>query len=624
MATENTTCKEECVEQNENLQNDYVIEMRHITKEFPGIIANDDITLQLRRGEIHALLGENGAGKSTLMSVLFGLYQPEKGEILKDGKVVKINSPNDATALGIGMVHQHFKLVEVFSVLDNIILGAEPNKAGFLTKKEARQKVVDLSEKYGLQIDPDAIIEDITVGMQQRTEILKMLYRDNEILIFDEPTAVLTPQEIDELMQIMHNLAAEGKSILFITHKLNEIMAVADRCTVLRKGKYIGTVNVADTTKEELSKMMVGRDVKFEVDKEDAHPDGEILRVENLCVESKIHKKLAVKDVSFTVHSGEIVCIAGIDGNGQTELVYGLTGLERLAPNVEETIERKIDKPVWTKLKTVDKNERAKLFFKQIGQTLKYFFVKLGLTIWDWMKKFGQSIASKCVAFWNKLVFAFNKKKRDSIDVNADVKGRVYLCGQDITKVSIRKRSKTGMSHIPEDRHKHGLVLDYTLEQNMVLQRYWEKGFQAGGFIKKKAVRKYSDSLIEQYDVRSGQGSITKARSMSGGNQQKAIVARELDRPHKLLIAVQPTRGLDVGAIEYIHSQIVKDRDEGAGVLLVSLELDEVMNLSDRILVMYEGEIVGELDPKKTTVQELGLYMAGAKRDEKEKTYEEN
>lgn len=624
MATENTTCKEECVEQNENMQNDYVIEMRHITKEFPGIIANDDITLQLKRGEIHALLGENGAGKSTLMSVLFGLYQPEKGEILKDGKVVKINSPNDATALGIGMVHQHFKLVEVFSVLDNIILGAEPNKAGFLTKKEARQKVVALSEKYGLQIDPDAIIEDITVGMQQRTEILKMLYRDNEILIFDEPTAVLTPQEIDELMQIMHNLAAEGKSILFITHKLNEIMAVADRCTVLRKGKYIGTVNVADTTKEELSKMMVGRDVKFEVDKEDAHPDGEILRVENLCVESKIHKKLAVKDVSFTVHSGEIVCIAGIDGNGQTELVYGLTGLERLAPNVEETIERKIDKPVWTKLKTVDKNERAKLFFKQIGQTLKYSFVKLGLMIWDWMKKFGQSIASKCVAFWNKLVFAFNKKKRDSIDVNADVKGRVYLCGQDITKVSIRKRSKTGMSHIPEDRHKHGLVLDYTLEQNMVLQRYWEKGFQAGGFIKKKAVRKYSDSLIEQYDVRSGQGSITKARSMSGGNQQKAIVARELDRPHKLLIAVQPTRGLDVGAIEYIHSQIVKDRDEGAGVLLVSLELDEVMNLSDRILVMYEGEIVGELDPKKTTVQELGLYMAGAKRDEKEKTYEEN
>lgn len=609
---------------NSGAQDDYVIEMRHITKEFPGIIANDDITLQLKRGEIHALLGENGAGKSTLMSVLFGLYQPEKGEILKDGKVVKINSPNDATALGIGMVHQHFKLVEVFSVLDNIILGAEPNKAGFLTKKEARKKVVDLSEKYGLKIDPDAIIEDITVGMQQRTEILKMLYRDNEILIFDEPTAVLTPQEIDELMQIMRNLAAEGKSILFITHKLNEIMAVADRCSVLRKGKYIGTVNVADTTKEELSKMMVGRDVKFAVDKDDAQPKGEILKVENLCVESKIHKKLAVKDVSFTVHSGEIVCIAGIDGNGQTELVYGLTGLEKLAPNIDETEERKIDVPVWTNLKNVDKKERAKLFFTQSGEFIKYFFVKLGFKIWDWMKKAGESIASKCVALWNKLVFVFDKNKRESIDVNADVKGRIYLCGQDITKASIRKRSKTGMSHIPEDRHKHGLVLDYSLEQNMVLQRYWEKDFQAGGFIKKKSVRKYSDNLIAQYDVRSGQGSVTKVRSMSGGNQQKAIVARELDRPHNLLVAVQPTRGLDVGAIEYIHAQIVKDRDEGAGVLLVSLELDEVMNLSDRILVMYEGEIVGELDPKKTTVQELGLYMAGAKRDAKEKNNEEN
>lgn len=516
--------------QNEDLtrhdeQNDYVIEMRHITKEFPGIIANDDITLQLRRGEIHALLGENGAGKSTLMSVLFGLYQPEKGEILKDGKVVKINSPNDATALGIGMVHQHFKLVECFSVLDNIILGAEDTILGFTQKQKAKQKVLELSEKYGFNIDLKARIDEITVGMQQRTEILKMLYRDNEILIFDEPTAVLTPQEIDELMQIMRNLAAEGKSILFITHKLNEIMAVADRCTVLRKGKYIGTVNVADTTKEELSTMMVGHAVKFEVDKEPAQPKEAILEVENLCVRDKIHKKAAVKDVSFEVHAGEIVCVAGIDGNGQSELVYALTGLEPIE------------------------------------------------------------------------------------------KGKIVLLGEDITKKSIRYRNVHGMSHIPEDRHKYGLVLDYTLEQNMVLQRYFEPQFQKGGFIKFSEVRKYSDMLVDKFDVRSGQGSVTVARSMSGGNQQKAIVARELDRPHKLLVAVQPTRGLDVGAIEYIHSQIVKDRDEGAGVLLVSLELDEVMNLSDRILVMYEGEIVGELDPKKTTVQELGLYMSGAKRN---------
>lgn len=597
---------------------DFVIEMRHITKEFPGIIANDDITLQLRRGEIHALLGENGAGKSTLMSVLFGLYQPEKGEILKNGQVVKINNPNDATALGIGMVHQHFKLVEVFSVLDNIILGAEPNKAGFLTKKEAREKVVALSEKYGLMVDPDAIIEDITVGVQQRVEILKMLYRDNEILIFDEPTAVLTPQEIDELMKIMKNLAAEGKSILFITHKLNEIMAVADRCSVLRKGKYIGTVEIKDTTKEELSEMMVGRQVKFEVDKDEAIPGDVVLDVDKLCVESKIHKKLAVKDVSFQVHAGEIVCIAGIDGNGQTELVYGLTGLEKLAPNVEEDVEEHIEKPVWQKLKEVEKQERAKLFFTQCGEQLKFFFVELGKKIWKKLKKFGETVAAKSVALWNKLVLLFNKNKAQELDPNADVKGRITLCGQDITKAPIRKRSKTGMSHIPEDRHKYGLVLDYTLEQNMVLQRYWQKEFEKAGFIKKKAVRKYSDKLIEQYDVRSGQGSVTRVRSMSGGNQQKAIVARELDREHKLLIAVQPTRGLDVGAIEYIHSQIVKDRDAGAGVLLVSLELDEVMNLSDRILVMYEGEIVGELDPKKTTVQELGLYMAGAKRDNSE------
>ena len=594
---------------------DYVIEMRHITKEFPGIIANDDITLQLKRGEIHALLGENGAGKSTLMSVLFGLYQPEKGEILKNGQVVKINNPNDATALGIGMVHQHFKLVECFSVLDNIILGAENTKLGFIQKKKAKNKVLELSNRYGLNVDINAIVEDITVGMQQRVEILKMLYRDNEILIFDEPTAVLTPQEIDELMKIMKNLAAEGKSILFITHKLNEIMAVADRCSVLRKGKYIGTVEIKDTTKEELSEMMVGRQVKFEVDKDEAIPGDVVLDVDKLCVESKIHKKLAVKDVSFQVHAGEIVCIAGIDGNGQTELVYGITGLEKLAPNVKEEVEEHVEKPVWQKLKEVEKQERAKLFFTQCGEQLKFFFVELGKKIWKKLKKFGETVAAKAVALWNKLVLLFNKNKAQELDPNADVKGRITLCGQDITKAQIRKRSKTGMSHIPEDRHKYGLVLDYTLEQNMVLQRYWQEEFQKGGFIKFKAVEDYSEKLIEKYDVRSGQGGKTHVRSMSGGNQQKAIVARELDREHKLLIAVQPTRGLDVGAIEYIHSQIVKDRDAGAGVLLVSLELDEVMNLSDRILVMYEGEIVGELDPKKTTIQELGLYMSGAKRD---------
>ena len=507
---------------------EYVIEMLHITKEFPGIKANDDITLQLRRGEIHALLGENGAGKSTLMSVLFGLYQPEAGVIKKDGKEVRINNPNDATALHIGMVHQHFKLIEVFTVLDNIILGAEDAKLGFLQKKQARKKVQELSDRYGLKVDVDAKVEDITVGMQQRVEILKMLYRDNEILIFDEPTAVLTPQEIEELMQIMKNLAAEGKSILFISHKLNEIMEVSDRVSVLRKGRYIGTVNTSETSKEELSRMMVGRDVQLVVDKTPAVPGEPVLEVEDLSVPSQLHKNDAVKHVSLTARAGEIVCIAGIDGNGQTEFVYALTGLE-----------------------------------KPSGGTIR-------------------------------------------------------LCGKDITHESIRQRSLDGMSHIPEDRHKHGPVLDYTLEQNMVLQRYYEPRFQDHGFIKFDAVREYAEGLIEKYDVRSGQGPVTVARSMSGGNQQKAIIAREIDRDLPLIVAVQPTRGLDVGAIEFVHKQLVAQRDAGKAVLLISLELDEVMNLSDRILVMYEGEIVGEFDPKKVTVEELGLYMAGANRQKKE------
>ena len=506
----------------------YVVEMLHITKRFPGIIANNDITLQLRKGEIHALLGENGAGKSTLMSVLFGLYQPEEGEIRMNGQKVDIRNPNDANDLGIGMVHQHFKLVECFSVLDNIIMGVEPvSKMGFLQKKQAREKVLALSQKYGLQIDPDALVENITVGMQQRTEILKMLYRENDVLIFDEPTAVLTPKEIEELMQIMRNLAAEGKSILFISHKLAEIMAVADRCSVLRKGKYIGTVNTCETTASELSKMMVGRDVKFAVDKAESTPADVVLDVSKLCVASRQHSNDSVKNVSFQVHGGEIVCIAGIDGNGQTELIHCITGLEPAKS------------------------------------------------------------------------------------------GTISMCGNDITKAPIRKRSLSGMSHIPEDRHKHGLVLDYSLEDNIVLQRYFEPEFTGPlGFLRRKNIRTYANRLIDQYDVRSGQGAITTARSMSGGNQQKAIIAREVDKSPELLVAVQPTRGLDVGAIEYIHSQLVAQRDAGKAVLLVSLELDEVMNVADRILVMYEGEIVGRFDPKKVTVEELGLYMAGAKREE--------
>jgi len=499
--------------------------MQGITKAFPGIIANDNISINLRRGEIHALLGENGAGKSTLMSILFGLYGPDTGSILKNGEAVKIGDPNDATKLGIGMVHQHFKLVHNFTVLENIVLGVETTRRGFLRMDEARARVVELSGQYGLAIDPDAYISDITVGMQQRVEILKMLYRENEILIFDEPTAVLTPQEIDELMNIMKGLVSEGKSILFITHKLEEIKRVANRCTVLRKGRLIGTVDVGSTTKEELSEMMVGRKVSMVIEKEHVEPGNLVLDVKGLTVKGKTHGKPVVNNVSFDVKAGEIVCVAGIDGNGQSELVYALTGLSPA-------------------------NE-----------------------------------------------------------------GSIKLDGKEILKAHIRYRSNNGMAHIPEDRHRHGLVLDYNLAYNEVLQTYYTPRFQKGGFLRFNEIYKYADDLIERFDIRSGQGGRTPTRSMSGGNQQKAIVAREIDRSPKLLVAVQPTRGLDVGAIEYIHKQLLHERGVGAGVLLVSFELDEVMNVSDRILVMYEGEIVANVKPENITLQELGLYMSGSKRD---------
>jgi len=498
---------------------DYLIEMSGITKVFPGIIANDDVTLQLKKGEIHALLGENGAGKSTLMSILFGLYRAEKGTIKKNGKIVHINGPNDAKKLGIGMVHQHFKLVHNFTVLENIILGGETVKYGILKLDNARSQIVELSKRYKLEIDPDALVSDITVGMQQRVEILKMLYRENEILIFDEPTAVLTPQEIEELMNIMKNLVSEGKSILFITHKLNEIKAVADRCTVLRKGKCIGTADVASISKEELSEMMVGRKVNLSVGKTERQPGETILKVENLTVNSKTHGKALVNNAGFEVCAGEIVCIAGIDGNGQQELVYALAGM--LEPDG----------------------------------------------------------------------------------------GRVFLEGKEITHNDIRSRK---LAHIPEDRHKHGLVLDYNLAFNLVLQNYYTPRFQKRGFLNFPEIYKFADNLIESFDIRCGQGAYTITRSMSGGNQQKAIIAREISRDSRLLIAVQPTRGLDIGACEYIHGQLVAERDKGRGVLLVSLELDEVMNVSDRILVIFEGKIVANVRPKEVSYQELGLYMAGS------------
>ncbi|XMB67266.1 ABC transporter ATP-binding protein [Mycoplasmatota bacterium zrk1] len=501
-----------------------VLKMQNITKSFPGIKANDNISFELRKSEVHAILGENGAGKSTLMNILFGIYKPDFGDILLNGEVVKIKGPNHANQLGIGMVHQHFKLVKNFTVTENIILGIEEVKNGVVDLSASRKRIVDLSEKYNLNVDPDAVISDITVGMQQRVEILKMLYRDADILIFDEPTAVLTPQQINDLMLIIEKFTKEGKSVILITHKLDEIMSVADRCTVLKTGKSIGTVDINKTNKDELSKMMVGREVNFKVKKGLPNIGDIVLKVDNLNLKSATSSKNILKNVNFEVRAGEVVTIAGIDGNGQSELIYSITGLIQ-------------------------------------GAT-----------------------------------------------------GNIFVSGTDISNMKVRNRTLTGISHIPEDRHKHGLVLDYSLEQNLVLQEYFNTKYQKKGVLDFDEITKNAEELIELFDIRSGRGPRSIVRSMSGGNQQKAILAREIARSPDLLIAVQPTRGLDAGAIEYIHEKIIQERDKGKSILISSLELDEVMNISDRILVMFEGEIVADLNPDKTTYEEIGLFMSGSKR----------
>ena len=528
------------------MSENYAIEMLGITKRFGNILANDHIDIRLKKGHILALCGENGAGKSTIMSILFGLYEPDEGIIKKDGVQVKITNPNDATKLNIGMVHQHFKLVDTFTVLQNIILGEEILKefkgelntfkkcVNYLNKKifkmvdykSAREEVNKIINQYDLQVDLDAKIKDISVEMQQKVEIIKMLYRKNDIFIFDEPTAVLTEQEIQDFLKILLNLKKEGKSIIFISHKLNELFEVCDEITVIRKGKYVDTLNVKKTTKEEISSLMVGRKVKIFDEKSPIKLGKEILRVEHLTMIDPINKKKIVNDVSFNVRKGEIVTLAGIDGNGQQEVIYGITGIK-----------------------------------KTIG-------------------------------------------------------GSILLNGDDISSFSIREKIKAGLSHIPEDRHKYGLVLDYSIYENSVLDRYYEKYFSKCLFLNQKSIKEYADKLIEKYDIRSSGDGNTIVRSMSGGNQQKIIIGREIERNTDLLIAVQPTRGLDIGAIETIHELLLKQREENKGILLVSLELDQVFSLSDRILVMYEGEIVGEFDPKKVSRQTLGLYMSGAKKDE--------
>ncbi|OOZ86453.1 ABC transporter ATP-binding protein [Bacillus cereus] len=507
---------------------EYVIEMNNITKVFPGIVANDDITLQVKQGEIHALLGENGAGKSTLMNVLFGLYQPEQGEIKIKGNPVKITNPNIANDLGIGMVHQHFMLVHNFTVTENIILGNEPKKNGKIAVEEAAKEIKQLSEQYGLAVDPHAKIEDISVGMQQRVEILKTLYRGAEILIFDEPTAVLTPQEIHELIQIMKKLVQEGKSIILITHKLKEIMEVCDRCTIIRKGKGIGTVNVAETDEHKLAELMVGRQVNFKTEKIEAKPKEEVLSIANLIVHDT-RKLPAVKGLDLTVRAGEIVGIAGIDGNGQSELIEAITGL------------RKVES------------------------------------------------------------------------------GSIAIKGKEITNWPVRRITEEGIGHIPEDRHKHGLVLDFSVRDNIVLQTYYKNPFSKKGILNFSKITQKAKALIEQFDVRTPSEQ-TLARALSGGNQQKAIIAREVDRNPDLLIAAQPTRGLDVGAIEFIHKKLIEQRDNGKAVLLLSLELDEILNVSDRVAVIYEGKIVAIVDTKETNEQQLGLLMAGGTGKEKVNT----
>ncbi|MUT67677.1 ABC transporter ATP-binding protein [Paenibacillus sp. NEAU-GSW1] len=494
-----------------------VVELMGITKRFPGLVANDSIDFVLKKGEIHALLGENGAGKSTLMNILFGLYQPDEGEIWINGEKAVIDGAGKAIELGIGMVHQHFKLVQPFTVAENIILGNEPRKGAFIHYKKAHAKVRAISEQYGLKVEPEVRIKDITVGMQQRVEILKTLYRGADILIFDEPTAVLTVQEIEELIDILRSLAAEGKSIILITHKLKEVMALADTVTVIRRGKVVRSLPAVEASERLLAELMVGRDVNFKVEKLVQPPGQVILEVEELRKKGD-HSHPVLDGISFQVRSGEILGIAGVDGNGQSELVQAITGM---------------------------------------------------------------------------------------ISVDS---GTVKLNGSDITNRSPRQVALAGVSHIPEDRHKHGLVLDFTLSENMILGSYHEPQFGKRGFIDYKAMDTLASRLVEEFDVR-GSGIQAKARSLSGGNQQKAIIARELSRNPDLLIAVQPTRGLDIGAIEYVHKRLIEARNAGKAILLISFELDELYALSDRIAVIFEGKLTGEADVHNRNDQELGLMM---------------
>lgn len=506
---------------------DYIVEMKNITKKFPGIIANDNITIQIKKGEIYAILGENGAGKSTLMSMLFGMYSPDEGEIFVRGEKVNIESPNHATRLNIGMVHQHFMLVQNYTVTENIILGIEPIKrfAGlfpYVNIKESSKNIAELSKRYGLEVDPDNKIEDINVSLQQRVEIIKMLYREAEILIFDEPTAMLTPQEIDFLLDIIEGLRKDGKTIILITHKLEEIKKVADRCAILNKGKLVDVLDVKETSTKTMANLMVGREVSLEIEKNPPKFGEVILEVEDLNVKSQDNFDL-VKDVSFKIHGGEVFAIAGVSGNGQIEIADAIAGLT-------------------------------------------------------------------------------NKSS-----------GKIHLNGVDISEFSIRERTEAGISYIPEDRQVYGLILDFSLAENLSLKDYYKTPFTKKGIMDIEVIEDYGNKLIEKYDIRSGQGIKTRVRQMSGGNQQKAIIAREAELDSSLMIFVQPTRGLDIGAIENIQRMIIEERDKGKAVLLISLELDEIMKISDTIGVIYNGEIQKIAATETLTNSQVGEFMMGVK-----------
>ena len=509
-------------------KDEFLLELKGITKQFPGVLANDHIDLTLAKGEIHALLGENGAGKSTLMNILYGLYEPTEGEIFVNGKKIEPKSPSDAIAAGIGMVHQHFMLIPVFTVAENVMLGYEETKGfgGILNQRKAAARIREISAQYGLSVDPDAYVQDLPVGLQQRVEIIKLLYRDATILIFDEPTAVLTPQEADELFKIMGTLLESGKSIIFITHKLREVLDVSDRITVIRRGKMVGSTTPAEADQAKLAEMMVGRAVDLTLDKKDAEVGNVILAVENLSVLNDL-KQVALSGASFEVRAGEVVGIAGVQGNGQTELVEAITGLR------------------------------------------------------------------------------------------TPVQGTIQLLGTDITKASPREVTELGTAHIPEDRQKEGLVLPYSISHNMVLNTYYKAPFTKGNTIQEKAVLEHAVKLVKEFDVRTPSAE-TPVSNLSGGNQQKVIIARELSRPTKFLVAAQPTRGVDVGAIAFIHQQIIAQRDAGSAVLLSSTELDEIMQLSDRIVVMFDGKIIATVDANSVTKEQVGLMMAGVVEEQHE------